>query len=204
MNKLYNTTNNKKMKNSIKIGVLSLALSAIFSLTANAQDTKPATSGNSGIRISIGPDAGIPVSNFGDAYDWSFGGSVQADFPILKDQLYATFNAGYLNFFAKDNNAGVTGEDLQLIPLKAGLKYFPIHNFYVQGEAGAAFLANKKDVGATKSAAFVYAPQVGYLFNLGGKHAIDAGVRFEGNSKFTDNGSSNNYFALRVAYSLGL
>lgn len=191
------------MKNSIKLGVLTLSLLAIFTVTTKAQETIPATkstTSKSGIRLSVGPDAGIPLGNFGDHYNWNIGGSVQADFPIVKDQLFVTVNAGYNNFFAKDDNA----KDLGLIPVKAGLKYFPVSNFYVQGEAGASFITNKDKIGADKSAAFVYAPQVGYLIKLGQGNYLDAGVRFEGNTKFTDNGSSNNFLGLRVAYAFNL
>ena len=74
----------------------------------------------------------------------------------------------------------------------------------MQGEAGVSFLTNKDDVGATKSTTFAYAPQIGYQFDLGNSRAIELGVRFQGNSKFTDNGSSNNFLGLRAAYSLGL
>jgi hypothetical protein len=38
-----------------------------------------------------------------DRYDWSAGGSVQADFPILKDQLYATLNGGLKHKIMKTN-----------------------------------------------------------------------------------------------------
>jgi hypothetical protein len=110
-------------------------------------------------------------------------------------------NSGYNNFFA--GNA-TNLNDLHLIPVKAGLKYFPVTNFYVQGEAGTAFLLNKNNAGADKSAAFVYAPQLGVLLNVGGKNYIDAGFRFESNLKFYDGGSASNFFAIRVAYAFNL
>jgi hypothetical protein len=50
-------------------------------------------------------------------------------------------------FSVKKMFLGVAGYDVpnfQLIPVKAGLKYFVIPNFYVQGEAGAAFLVKQK------------------------------------------------------------
>ncbi|GAA4330187.1 hypothetical protein GCM10023149_35230 [Mucilaginibacter gynuensis] len=194
------------MKSSIKLSVVTLALLTIATLTTKAQDTTPSsksTTTGSGIRLSVGPEVGVPVGSFHDAYNWNLGGSIQADFPIVSEKLYVTVNAGYNNFFAKDNG-GVTASDLQLIPVKAGLKYYPVSNFYVQGEAGAAFLTNKDKVGADKSASFVYAPQVGYVFKLSSNNYIDAGVRFESNTKFTDNGSSSNFFGLRVAYAFGL
>jgi hypothetical protein len=194
------------MKTSIKISVLALSLLSIVTISANAQDSTPATPKSttygSGIKLSIGADAGLPVGNFSNAYKWSIGGSVQADFPILRDQLYYTVNAGYSNIFA--DNGTNPGPDLQLIPVKAGLKYFPIKNFYIQGEAGATFITNKTDAGFSKSTTFAYAPQIGYEFNVGGKNSVDVGFKYENTSKFYDGGSSNGLLGLRVAYSFGL
>jgi hypothetical protein len=94
---------------------------------------------------------------------------------------------------------------MQLIPVKAGLKYFPVGNiFYVQGEAGASFLANKSDLQADKSTGFVYAPQIGALIPLAQKKYLDVGFRWESTSSFYDGGSSANFLGLRVAYSFGL
>ncbi len=197
------------MKTSIKLSVLTLALSSIFTLSTQAQTTTttaPASSATrSGIILSVGPDGGVPVGSLHNAYNWNLGGSLQADFPIYKNQLYVTVNAGFDNFFAKtDDLTGLKGSDLQLIPVKAGLKFYPVGNFYIQGEAGASFVTDKDKVGADKSTAFVYAPQIGYQFPLGGKNYLDAGVRFESNTKFVDNGNNNNFFGLRVAYAFGL
>lgn len=193
------------MKTSIKFSVLALSLLSVFTISANAQDTTPTTPKSvtygSGIKISVGADAGLPVGNFSNGYSWSLGGSVQADFPILRDQLYYTVNAGFNNVFADNTNLG---PDLQLIPVKAGLKYFPIKHFYVQGEAGATFITNKTDAGFSKSTSFVYAPQIGYEFATGAKNSVDVGFKYENTGKFYDNGSSNGLLGLRVAYSFGL
>ncbi|CAM3942928.1 Outer membrane protein beta-barrel domain-containing protein [Pedobacter westerhofensis] len=190
------------MKNSIKRSVLALSFLAFFAISANAQESEPKTvTYGSGIRLSVGADAGLPVGNFSNAYKWSIGGSVQADFPIIQDQFYYTVNAGFNNVFADNSN---TGPDLQLIPVKAGLKYFPVKNFYVQGEAGATFVTNKSDAGFSKSTTFAYAPQIGYLFNVGNRNSLDVGFKYENTSKFYDGGSSNGLLGLRVAYSFGL
>ena len=92
-----------------------------------------------------------------------------------------------------------------MIPVKAGLKFFPIKDFYIQGEAGAAFALNKSDVGFDKSAAFIYAPQIGYQFPVGGTSFIDAGVRYEGSTKFVSSADDSqvHFFALRLAYAFG-
>ena len=50
------------MKTSIKISVLALSLVSIFSINANAQDSTPkTTTDGSGIRLSVGLDAGLPL-----------------------------------------------------------------------------------------------------------------------------------------------
>jgi hypothetical protein len=189
------------MKTTFKISALALAFAAL-SFGAKAQTTTSTTT-NSGVRLSIGVDAGIPVGNFNDTHSWNLGGSVQADIPVMK-QLFVTVNAGYDNFFGKSKaNSSTDYTNIELIPVKAGLKFFPVSNFYIQGEAGASFLTNKADLGATKSTAFVYAPQVGVLLPVG-KNFIDAGVRFESNSAFVDNGSNLNFIGLRLAYAFGL
>lgn len=70
---------------------------------------------------------------------------------------------------------------------------------YIQGEAGVSFVASKSKIDTDKSASFVYAPQVGYLIPLGKGNYLDAGFRFESNSKFYNNGSQANFLGLRVA-----
>jgi len=197
------------MKTTFKISALVLAFAG-FALGAKAQTTTSTTTtktsdGPNGIVISIGADAGIPTGKLNDAYNWNIGGSVQADIPVVPHQLFVTVNAGYNSIQGKKDIGGVQGLDatnIQLLPVKAGLKYFPISHFYVQGEAGAAFALNKSDVGFDKSAAFVYAPQLGYQFPLGGKSYLDAGVRYEASTKFNSavDNSKVNFFGLRVAY----
>lgn len=189
------------MRNLIKIATLSLAIAGL-SFGAKAQNVKTTTTTSNGVRLSIGVESGIPVGSLSDAYDWNLGGSVQADIPVAAN-LFVTANAGFNNFFGKTYNAGIVSlkaPDINLVPVKVGLKYFPVQNFYVQGEAGASFIANKNKIGATESAAFVYAPQIGVQFPVGNKNYIDAGIRYESNSKFYTNGNNNNFFGIRVAY----
>ena len=196
------------MKSSLKISALALAFAA-FAFSAKAQTTtttSTTTTTPSGIRYSIGVDGGLPIGNFKNAYNWSIGGSVQADIPVVSNQLFVTVNAGYDNFFSKKTIDGVSVSqpNIELLPVKAGLKFFPVSDvhFYIQGDAGVAFALNKTNVGFDKSDAFVWAPQVGYQFQLGGGNYIDAGVRYESTSDFvTDvNDSKVKFIGLRVAY----
>jgi len=194
------------MKSTFKISALVLAFAG-FALGAKAQTStstsKSATTSN-GVILSVGVDAGIPTGNLNNTYNWNIGGSVQADIPVIQHQLFVTVNAGYNSIQGKKNidGTGLDATNIQLLPVKAGLKFFPVSNFYIQGEAGAAFLLNKSDLNDNNSAAFVYAPQIGVQFPLGGKSYIDAGVRYEASTKFNSNidDSKVNFFGLRVAY----
>ena len=191
------------MKRTIKIGILS-ALLVSYTLASKAQDATTHKDNPQEWRISVGPDAGVPVGQFSNAYNWNFGGSAQVDIPILH-KLYVTVNAGYEDFFVKKNQADVTQRNLQLVPVKAGFKWFFVGNLlYVQGQAGVAFVGNKSDLDADNSAIFDYAPQVGVLLKLAPKNYLDLGVRFEGMAPIYKDGSYNNFLGLRAAYAFGL
>ncbi|OOQ60620.1 hypothetical protein [Mucilaginibacter pedocola] len=199
------------MKNVFKIATLALAFAGI-SFAAKAQtSTTATTTTNGGIRYSIGVETGIPVGTFNDSRKWNLGGSVQADIPVAS-QLFVTVNAGFNNHFGETltglvggTSSSVKVPSVQLIPVKAGLKFFPVANFYVQGEAGAAFLLNKSDFFNDKSVAFVYAPQVGVQFPVSASgNFIDAGIRYEATTKYSSvagaDGSKVNFLGLRLAY----
>ncbi len=190
------------MKNSIKTCTLLLAFIGL-SLAVNAQTGATTASSATGIIYSVGVESGISSGNFNNSYRWNIGGSIQADIPVA-DQFYATVNAGYLNFNGKDNinGSGFSAPNIRLLPVMAGLKFFPIKVFYVQADAGAGFALNKTETGFTKTAAFLYAPQVGVLLNVGGKNYIDAGVRYEATTKYDSSveNSKINFFELRIAY----
>jgi hypothetical protein len=190
------------MKNTFKFSALVVAFAGL-ALGAKAQTTQPSTvSGTSnGVRFSVGVDAGLPTGNLSNSYNWSLGGSVQADIPVIS-QLAVTINAGYNNLYGKDlAGTNLSAPNIQLLPVKAGLKFFPVDHLYIQGEAGAAFALNKTAANFNNSAAFIYAPQVGYQFPIGGS-IIDAGVRYEASSQFAsgNDNSKVNFVALRLAY----
>jgi len=195
------------MKSTLKISALVLAFAGLtFGAKAQTSSNSTKSTSSDGVVLSVGVDAGIPTGNLSNGYNWNIGGSVQADFPVLP-QLFVTVNAGFNSIQGKDNafGTGLTAPNIQLLPVKAGLKFFPVSHFYIQGEAGAAFVLNKSDIGFDNAAAFIYAPQIGYQFSLGGKSFIDAGVRYEGSTDFTSNNDNSqvNFFALRLAYAFG-
>ena len=192
------------MKTKHKLGLAALAFLGFLAYAGKAKAQDAPAAAKQEFRLSVGPEIGLPIGSLKDSYNWNLGGSVQADIPVVQN-LYVTVNAGYNNFFIKDEFKQVGGKNMQLIPVKAGLKYFPVGNiFYVQGEAGVSFLANKSDLQADKSTAFVYAPQIGALLKLAPKNYLDIGFRWESTSTFYDGGSYANFLGLRVAYSFGL
>lgn len=188
------------MKNFIKILMVS-AITLPFSTSKLLAQTENPKEGPSSIRLSIGPETGIPVGALHNRYHWSVGGSAQLEIPITANKFSFIGSAGFNNFFS--TSSGFNSNDLQLIPVKAGLRYYPVNNLYLQGQAGASFLINKEKGGYDKTAAFAYAPQIGYQFPVG-RNFIDAGVRWEGNSKFKSDGAFNNFVGLRIAYNFGL
>jgi len=190
------------MKTLKKISAATLLLISALSFNLQAQSTKP-----SNFNISVGPEIGLPVGTLSDRYDWSLGGSIEAEYSIAKD-LGLTLNTGVYNLFA-DNSGYILNEkkytkDLQVLPVKLGLKYFVAGGLFLQGEAGASFLLNKSDGGYDKSTAFTYAPQISYRIGLGNNQFIDAGVKWVGSTKYSDHGSSNNLLGIRLAYGFGL
>ncbi|HEY4195047.1 MAG TPA: hypothetical protein VGM63_05905 [Mucilaginibacter sp.] len=198
------------MKTSIKISTIILALVGI-SAAAKAQNTGTSSTSSStsspGVIFSVGADVGYSTGNFRNSYRWNAGGSVQADIPVASN-FFFTANLGYLNSFGRNdvNGTGLQAPDIHLLPVKAGIRYFPIPMLYLQADAGAAFALNKSDVGLDKTAAFIYSPQVGVQLPIGGKSYIDAGILYQSSTKYISSvdDSKINFLGLRVAYAFGI
>ncbi len=160
------------------------AVALFLSSNLSAQTTEP--SGDSrDTRLGFGVSVGIPTN---DNYNIAVGG----DLRLQKDfysNISGLLSLGYTNFSIKDD---LGGGSVGYIPLKAGVKIFPLERFYFSGELGAAFGTDKG-----QGTAFVYAPGIGIGFNRG----IDLGLRYEGLSQ---NGSNLGQVALRIAYGFNL
>lgn len=162
-----------------------------FSASAHAQ-TEPAGDSHD-TRLGLGLSLGIPTE---DAYKIAIGG----DLRLQKDfysNVSGLLSLGYTSFSIKDEAGGGSAD---YIPLKVGVKIFPIERFYVSGEVGAAFGAAKSE-----GTGFVYAPGIGIGFNRG----IDLGLRYEGVSGLNYEGFPGNKLklgqvALRIAYGFNL
>jgi hypothetical protein len=192
------------MKTLTKISAL-VVLAISLSTIGKAQTTTSAPAQST--ILSVGAEGGFSAGSFKQANKWNLGGSIQADIPVGQN-LYVSGNAGYLNIFGKNNYYanGNAAPDINLLPVKAGLKYFPIGKLYVQADAGAAFVLNKSEVGYGRTAAFLYSPQIGIQLPLGGKSFIDASALYEATTKFTDgvNSTKVNFFGIRLAYAIAV
>jgi len=75
------------------------------------------------------------------------------------------------------------------------LDFYKFQNTLIEHQ----FLPGKRSMISFKIKS-THAPQIGVLLPVGNRNYIDAGVRYESNTKFYTDGNSNNFFAIRVAY----
>ena len=193
------------MKTSTRRIGISTVLALVLCINTMAQDITPDKPAFNRVRLSVGPDFGLPIGNFAGSYSWIFGGSVQADIPIFPG-IFITATAGYKDAFVKNNEGtDFPGRNLQLIPVKAGLKYYVLSNLlYVQGQAGVTFLGNKSDAFADRSSGFTWSPQLGTSLKLTRTTYIDAGFYFEQTHSYWNTRTNLSMLGLRLAYSFGL
>ncbi len=167
----------------------------IGSSNSNAQTNTSVNDGDSkATRLGIGVSAGIPTTN---GYNFALGGDLrlQQDFT---SNVSGLLSVGYNSFSLEDGPAAALGTDnLDYIPVKVGLKVFPVQRFYFSGEVGAGFPS--RDGSKT---AFIYAPGIGVGTNTG----IDIGLRYEGMTGSANALSLKNpgQVALRLAYGFRL
>lgn len=160
--------------------LFTVAVMVLFGLNnANAQEVEDGHR----TRLGFGLGLGIPTkSSMGDLV-------IAPDLRLqhdLGERTSLTLTTGYYGFIGKPEIAGVKiGSDL--IPLKAGAKFFFGNTFYVQPEVGISF-STKENYGNP----FTWAPSLGYANNK-----WDFALRYEG---FEYENSSAGMVALRVAY----
>lgn len=172
-----------------------MLLAALFLTTGVKAQTVPGDKW----RFGIGADGLLPVGNLSNTANFGLGLTPRVQYS-LNNKVAFTFTTGIYHFFTKtiyipdgEFGAGSTIENkLDLIPAKAGLKYFLPSNFYIAGELGFAFEVGNGG-GPTK---FVASPSVGYVTKN-----WDIGFRYE---NFSGDGYSYGVLGLRVAYGFKL
>ncbi|MEJ7694125.1 hypothetical protein [Daejeonella sp.] len=180
--------------------IASAAVAAVIligSANANAQTTSVNDGDSKATRLGLGLSAGIPTTQ---GYKFGFGGDVrlQQDFT---SNISGILSVGYNTFSVKPNPAltlpaRTDVNNLDFIPVKAGIKVFPVARFYFSGEVGVGF--GTRD---GSNMTFIYAPGIGVGTNAG----IDIGLRYEG---MTGNSlivlKNPGQVALRLAYGFNL
>jgi len=121
---------------------------------------------------------GINPGIAGNSDDFVLGGDINL-YKHLTNDLQATASAGVTHFsvayqfysFSTYNYVKTSGQTI--IPVMAGLRLFAGTQFYIAGEAGAAFSTHG-------IASFAYSPSLGLAFSNG----LDLGIKYE---NFSDN-----------------
>lgn len=133
---------------------------------------------NKGFRLGFGLNGGFPTDG---AYDGSLGIDVRAQYDFTR-KTSITLTSGYTHLFAET-------EDVGFVPAKLGFKYFLGNQFYLMGEAGAAFSVN-----GNIDNSLIVAPVFGFANKF-----LDASVRYEHYSDY-----ETDQIALRLAYGFSL
>jgi hypothetical protein len=176
------------MKKSTKIVASAVAAVAMF-IGTNQASAQSSSGDSQAVRLGVGVSAGLPTN---DNFNIALGGDLRLQKDFFSN-ISGTLSAGYTNFSVKDEAKSFLGYDSRgYIPVKAGIKIFPVERFYISGEVGAGFGTDKG-----QGTALVYAPGIGLGFNNG----VDLGVRYEG---FAQDGDNLGQVALRVAYGFKL
>jgi hypothetical protein len=126
---------------------------------------------NKDLKFGGGIDIGIPVSNLSGT---SLGAGVDllAHYS-LSNQAAITGDIGYMALFAKSG-----GSTSNLIPLRAGLRFYPSKEFYLAGKIGVGFISNSSSY-TTSVTSTAYSIGAGYM--MGAKSEI--GASYDGYSK---------------------
>lgn len=170
----------------MKKQLLTLLLVAGVAASSFAQSKSDSSSTKSGVKFSIGAEAGLPVGDASTGYSFVLGGSAKLEVPTTTN-TWLTVSAGYNAFFLKDLFKGYGIPSTSgFVPVKAGLKCYT-SDFFFEAQAGIVW---STDSGGGH--AFAWSPGIGYTF----KGGFEAGVRYEG---WTNDGTVGQISA-RLAY----
>jgi hypothetical protein len=149
----------------------------LMAATASAQN-----SWKVGFGVNSGPATG-------EAFKYTLDGDIRAE-KRLSTSVTGTLSAGFTHFFEKDHFRGFSlyGSPYNVIPVKAGIKYFVGHQFYLGGELGAGFAFEQWGT------SFIWSPSAGLAFNNG----LDLSLRYE---DFTQSPATK-AVSLRLGYNI--
>ncbi|MFN0257825.1 hypothetical protein [Pedobacter ureilyticus] len=156
------------------------------------------------VRIGLAPEINLPTGNASSISGVGFGGSVKAEI-ALADKYAITANGGY-NLFLTKKKLGTKLENIEAVPVKLGFKHYPSPDFYIEGQAGAAF-----HMGASSRTSFVWSPGFGTYFKTGSSNnKLEFGLRYEAwtNTSYgatsTLKTTSFSFIGLKLGYVFGI
>jgi hypothetical protein len=186
---------NTIMKITGKIKMLFVfAVSMIFANNVQGQETKKVNNYDQGFKLGFGVSGGYAIN---DPYKLALGADARLQYDLTK-RYSLTLTTGFTNLFVSEAH----GSDLGFIPAKAGFKAFIWNDeFYVMGEAGAAFAVTN----GYNNTSLILAPSIGYATKY-----IDVSLRYEHYSDFpkmNNNGTTGKgigQVGVRLAYGFEL
>lgn len=166
----------------------------VFSYSGFCQDAAARTfKFGGGVELAV-PVNGLSYSSIGAGVDLigHYG---------LSDKIAITADAGYVGLFEKKDlsNSSISG-DINIIPIRGGIRFYPIEHVYVSGRAGIGIRTG----GNTSDTYLAYAFGGGYMID----DKLDLGLAYEGYSKGSNVGylggayiyNSFGYVGLRLGY----
>ena len=156
------------------------------------------------IKIGLAPEINLPTGNASSISGVGFGGAVKAEIGIA-DTYAITANGGY-NLFLTKRKLGTKLANIEAVPVKLGFKHYPSQDFYIEGQAGAAF-----HVGGASKTSFVWSPGFGTYIKTGSANSkLEFGLRYEAwtNTSYgatsTLKTTSFSFIVLKLGYVFGL
>ncbi|SOD15195.1 hypothetical protein [Pedobacter xixiisoli] len=156
------------------------------------------------VRIGFAPEINLPTGNASSISGIGFGGALKAEIAIA-EKYAITANGGY-NLFLTKRKLGTKLANIEAIPVKLGFKHYPSQDFYIEGQAGAAF-----HMGASSRTSFVWSPGLGTYFKTGSSNnKLEFGLRYEAwtNTSYgatsTLKTTSFSFIGLKLGYVFGM
>ncbi|MBS1495707.1 MAG: outer membrane beta-barrel protein [Bacteroidetes bacterium] len=161
-----------------------LLIVAVFVAGSFAGMAQKSDAGIQGFKVAGGIDLAIPANNMG-------GTSIGAGVDLLgqygvSENFGITVDAGYTALFLKGG-----GNTEGLIPIRAGIRYYPSSQWYVGGKAGIGILTG----GGSSLTTTAYSFGGGYMISP----KLDLGATYDGYSKSGSFGLVN----VRLGYFFG-
>lgn len=105
-----------------------------------------------GFKFGAGLKAVAPIGDFGKVSSFGIGVEGQGEY-MFSSAVSGVGSIGYTHYFEKDDS----GADGGIVPILAGIRFYPATEFFVGAKAGVAISTSKGG-----GSAFNYLPHIGY------------------------------------------